>query len=246
MTYINLLLLVSVVGAAHGRPPSEHGWTGGTEEPARGEPGVAAPCSGEPYTDLRPFVGTWQEFTEVDGGERLEGTLRFEYILDGCAIRQSFVAADGGLRFETLGFVDAETGRWRETYVLSNARAATYEWVPDGAEWLQVPVDAGMRATVRLRIMEITRDAYLVIEERSSDGGTTWTPVERTRTRRVPGGGVEVAHPHVRCCASCGPPSTRSHPPPRLGHRARRIQPPGRSTPAATCTHHQFSADRTV
>lgn len=150
------------------------------------EPAAAAGCEGETHGALRPFVGTWQEFTVLEDGEELVGTLEFGYVLDGCAIRQALSAAGSDFRFETFGYVHPETDRWRETYVFNDGRVATYEWIPTGEEWIQVPIDPDRRREKRLRIAEIERDSYLVVEERSSDGGVTWTAVEHTRTRRVP------------------------------------------------------------
>jgi hypothetical protein len=147
---------------------------------------TAGGCEGRTHAALQPFVGTWQEFTVREGGEELVGTLDFAYILDGCAIRQTLSAAESDFRFETLGHVDPETERWRETYVVNDGRFASYEWIAAAGEWIQVPVAPDRRREKRLRITQIQRDSYLVIEERSSDGGATWAAVEHTRTRRVP------------------------------------------------------------
>jgi hypothetical protein len=146
----------------------------------------AAGCADERHSLLVPFVGDWQELTETEDGEHLQGTLRFAYILDGCAIRQTFTAAGSGFRFETLGQFDPAKGRWVETYVFNDGRSASYEWIPDGDDWFQYPLDPQRRQQKRLRITEIRADSYLVVEEHSPDSGATWSPVERTRTRRIP------------------------------------------------------------
>lgn len=79
-------------------------------------------CSGEAYELARRFAGAWQEFTVTAGGERLEGRLDSTLEAGGCAITQTFAGVDGTFSFRSLGYVEASTGQWVETYVLSNGR----------------------------------------------------------------------------------------------------------------------------
>jgi hypothetical protein len=145
-------------------------------------------CAAQVFRLPERMAGVWQELTVTPDGEVLAGELSSSFEAGGCAFSQRFRSADGALTFRSLAFVDRTSGRWRERYVLSNGRTAVYEWVPDGDDILQLrveppPVPGG--ETYRLRISKIGTGSYEVLEEHSSDGGVTWTPGERTITRRL-------------------------------------------------------------
>jgi hypothetical protein len=84
----------------------------------------APPCTGAAYDLARRFAGSWQEFALTDAGEELGGRLDTTLEAGGCAITQVFTGADGAFSFRSLGYVEADSGQWVETYVLSNGRVA--------------------------------------------------------------------------------------------------------------------------
>ena len=145
-----------------------------------------APCTGPAYELARRFVGAWQEFSVTAEGERLEGRLDTTFEAGGCAIAQAFTSADGAFTFRTLGYVDAASGEWLETYVLSDNRPATYRWQADGDDVLIVRIAGGDPATRRrLRVTFLDADTYRVVIETSPAGADAWTAGLVTMTRRM-------------------------------------------------------------
>jgi len=104
----------------------------------------------------------------------------------GCAITQVFTGADGAFSFRSLGYVEAETGQWTETYVLSNGRVASYRWRQDGEDVVIDRIAGGDPATRRrLRVTFEGADAYRVVEETSPADAEAWTAGIVTMTRRI-------------------------------------------------------------
>jgi hypothetical protein len=148
--------------------------------------GAALAQPAEAYDLARRFAGDWQEFTVTPEGERLEGTLRSTFDAGGCAITQTFESADGGFTFRSLGYVEAASGQWIETYVLSNGRVASYRWRVDGEDVVIDRIGGGDPASRRrLRVTFLGPDAYRVIEESSPAGKEHWTGGTETMTRRI-------------------------------------------------------------
>jgi hypothetical protein len=143
-------------------------------------------CIGPAYDLARRFVGAWQEFSVTPDGERLEGRLDTALEAGGCAIAQTFTSPDGAFSFRSLGYVDPASGEWRETYVLSNNRPASYRWQAEGDDILIVRTmggDADVRR--RLRVTFLDPDTYRVTVETSPAGEDDWTAGLVTMTRRV-------------------------------------------------------------
>lgn len=149
----------------------------------------AGPCAG-PARDLaQRFVGVWEEFALTDAGEVLGGRLDSSLEAGGCAITQVFAGADGAFSFRSLGYVEAQTGQWVETYVLSNGRVASYRWRVDGEDVVIDRIAGGDPATQRrLRVTFDGPDAYRVVEETAPSGGDAWTAGLVTITRRIAAG----------------------------------------------------------
>jgi hypothetical protein len=141
-------------------------------------------CSGKPYELAQRFIGTWKEYTVTPEREILMGTLQVSWELGGCVQRQQFLAVDGAFAFLGFGYLDSETQAWQETYVLSTGRVAHYRWREAEAELFIERLGGGPASLRRLRIQNLTPEAYDVLDERSTDGGQTWAVVEVTRTRR--------------------------------------------------------------
>lgn len=146
----------------------------------------APACTGPAYDLARRFVGVWQEFAVTDQGEELGGRLDSVLEAGGCAITQTFVGADGAFSFRSLGYVEAATGQWVETYVLSNNRVATYRWRVDGEDVVIDRIVGGDPAVRRrLRVTFEDADMYRVVEETSPAAADTWTAGLLTVTRRI-------------------------------------------------------------
>ena len=148
-----------------------------------------AACDSRAHEVPAPLAGTWHEYTVTPTGLVFEGELTSSLEAGGCAFVQAFVSADGTFTFRSLGYVDDEAGAWIERFVLSSGRTATYQWERDGADILlnRTEPDPGR---FRLRVTEIQRDSYAVIEERRADDSAEWRQGERTLTRRVPKEGM--------------------------------------------------------
>lgn len=147
----------------------------------------AAPaCAGPAYELAQRFTGAWQEFAVTGEGEQLGGRLDVTLEAGGCALVQAFTGADGAFSFRSLGYVEAETGQWLETYVLSNGRVTGYRWRLDGDAVVIDRIAGGDPARQRrLRITFEGADAYRVAEETAPAGADDWTPGIVTVTRRI-------------------------------------------------------------
>jgi len=143
-------------------------------------------CSGPAYDLAQRFVGAWQEFAVTVEGEQLAGRLDTTREAGGCAIAQAFTGADGAFSFRSLGYVEAQTGQWTETYVLSNGRVASYRWRLEGDDIVIDRIAGGDPATHRrLRVRFDSADAYRVVEETTPADAEAWTAGIMTMTRRI-------------------------------------------------------------
>lgn len=146
----------------------------------------AGPCTGPAYDLAQRFVGNWQEFAVTADGEQLAGRLDTTLEAGGCAITQVFSGADGAFSFRSLGHVEADSGQWVETYVLSNGRVASYRWRADGDDVVIDRIAGGDPATLRrLRVTFESADVYRVVEETAPVDAETWTAGIVTITRRM-------------------------------------------------------------
>ena len=146
----------------------------------------AAVCSGPAFGLAQRFVGAWQEFAVTAEGEQLAGRLDTTLEAGGCAIAQAFTGADGAFSFRSLGYVEAGTGQWTETYVLSNGRVASYRWRLEGEDIVIDRIAGGDPALLRrLRVSFESADAYRVVEETTPADAEAWTAGIVTMTRRI-------------------------------------------------------------
>ena len=160
-------------------------WTGLLPQTAHSQ--EASSCKGEIYELVEPFMGYWKEYTVTAEGEVLIGTLKSSKGPDGCTITQRFVSDDGSFAYQSFGYVEASTARWKEVYVFSNGNNAEYMWFEEGKDVIMRRT-GGSRKLDRmhqLRLTVITDDCYDVVEEHSYDDGKTWEDIELTRIRKI-------------------------------------------------------------
>ena len=146
-------------------------------------------CTGGEYDLVNPFMGNWEEYTVTKDGEVFIGTLKSAKGPDQCTISQRFVSADGSFSYQSFGYIEVDSGRWKEVYVFSNGNNAIYQWFREGSDIIMRRT-GGTRSIEhmhQLRLTKITDSKYDVIEEHSHDNGTTWQDVELTRIKKVKG-----------------------------------------------------------
>ena len=146
-----------------------------------------AACTGGEYNLVNPFMGNWEEYTVTSDGEVFIGTLKSTKGPDQCTISQRFVSADGSFSYQSFGYVEDDSGKWKEVYVFSNGNNAIYQWFREGSDIIMRRTGGTRKIEHmhQLRLTKITKLKYDVIEEHSHDDGITWQDVELTRIKKV-------------------------------------------------------------
>lgn len=162
-------------------------------------------CHSSAADVLRPFEGTWGEYSVEDDMETFDGWLTSEVRANGCAFVQRFARPDGSFSFAAMAYFDSSSGTWIDRYVLSDGRTAEYQWVRVRDEVLLRRRDPVEAVHYRLRLRPVSEDEYHVLEERTDNGGSSWAFVERTVVRRI-GTELEPTIPgEHRYCTQHGP-----------------------------------------
>ncbi len=143
------------------------------------------------------LIGDWNVVLEVKPtpeGDWIKSaaTSRFETILDGAAVRQTFEGHMMGQRFLGLGYFcfSRMTGKWQHSWIDNLAALISYyegDFVDD--KWELVGVEKGPQASsfqVRLAWFSIGETAFDWLLETSPDGQTWWPVMKMAYTRRVP------------------------------------------------------------
>jgi len=124
------------------------------------------------------WVGSWNVYV----GSQLAGTDHVEKVLDGCAITESWTAANGGTG-HSLFYVHPADRRWRQVWVTARALApggvkekTQLDPLPGGAIRFQGEIrDTTGRAWLdRTTLMPNPDGTVHQVIEMSTDGGTTW------------------------------------------------------------------------
>ena len=154
-------------------------------DPVQSQTGGA--CKGGSFEIVKPFLGTWKEYTVTDNDEKLIGTLQSTVDLGGCTISQRFVSNDSSFSYLSFGYVEPSSLIWEETYVFSNGSISRYQWLIEGEDVLMRRTGGTrkMEYMHQLRLTNITTDRYDVIEEHSHNAGKTWEQKELTRVKRI-------------------------------------------------------------
>lgn len=145
------------------------------------------PCSTGAFETIKPFIGSWQEYTVTETEEIYIGKLESTIELDGCVVSQRFMAKDSSFSYLSFGYIDPSSNIWQETYVFNNGSISKYQWQIDGQDVLQRRIGGTKKLDYmhQLRLTHITENQYDAMEEHSFDGGKTWKAVELTRIRRI-------------------------------------------------------------
>lgn len=145
------------------------------------------PCATPSHQLIQPFLGTWEEFTlDENGNEQFIGTLEVKLGAGGCSLVQRFATPDSTFSYSTMGYVDNGSGYWMERYVFSTGTSAEYQWIVDKGDLVQrlISGDRKIDYLHQLRLTDVTKSGYVVLQERSEDGGRTWIQNETTIVKR--------------------------------------------------------------
>jgi len=132
------------------------------------------PCSGAPYRQFDFWLGEWEVQTPkgTPAGEN-----KVEKILDGCAIRESWTAADGS-HGSSLTSYDGPAGRWTQTFVDDLGMVLVLDGeFRDGKMVLSGRRSASRGSSMLNRIVwqKVEGDRIRQRWEQSSDEGKNWT-----------------------------------------------------------------------
>lgn len=136
-------------------------------------------CPDEPARAFDFLVGEWRS---EDGA----ATLRARTILDGCALSQEEEWTEAGERWSRyqVRARETSTGAWAMIAIDDRDRSFS-RWAavePEAPLQFQREVGGEVR---RLRYENVGSDRFTRVRERSTDGGRTWTTMERLGFRRA-------------------------------------------------------------
>jgi hypothetical protein len=132
------------------------------------------PCSGPAYHQFDFWLGEWEVQTPkgTPAGEN-----KVEKILDGCAIRESWTAADGS-HGASLTSYDAPASRWTQTFVDDLGMVLVLEGeYRDGRMVLSGQRSGSRGSTILNRIVWTKLEGERIRQrwEQSPDEGRNWT-----------------------------------------------------------------------
>ncbi|HZJ55151.1 MAG TPA: hypothetical protein VFD38_13510 [Myxococcaceae bacterium] len=132
------------------------------------------PCSGTAYRQFDFWVGEWEVQTPkgTPAGEN-----KVEKILEGCALRESWIAVDGSHGSSLTSF-DGPAGRWTQTFVDDLGMVLVLDGeFRDGKMVLSGRRSASRGSSMLNRITWQKMDGDRIRQrwEQSSDEGKNWT-----------------------------------------------------------------------
>ena len=144
------------------------------------------PCSSPAHHQFDFWVGEWDVQTPKGTAA---GENKVEKILDGCALRESWRAADGS-EATSLSSYDAPGARWTQTFVDSLGMVLTLEGELKDGKMVLSGTRYGPRGTSTLnRVIwqKVDQDHLRQRWEQSNDEGKQWTLLfEGVYTRKRP------------------------------------------------------------
>ena len=132
------------------------------------------PCSSAPYRQFDFWLGDWEVQTPKGTAA---GENKVEKILDGCALRESWISIDGS-HGSSLTSYDGGAGRWTQTFVDDLGMVLVLDGeFRDGKMTLSGHRAASRGSTTLNRIVwqKIEGDKIRQRWEQSSDDGKNWT-----------------------------------------------------------------------
>jgi hypothetical protein len=147
---------------------------------------AAPPCAVPAHRQFDFWIGDWT-VDKTDGGQ-FAGRNRIEPMLDGCALQETWVGANG-YRGNSYSIYDAARGVWHQTWVDSEGGLLVLEGrFSDGKMVLEGPQKKSDGSSVQNRVTW-TPLAGGKLRQRwdaTADGGKTWKPLfDGTYTKRV-------------------------------------------------------------
>ena len=144
-------------------------------------------CQTESHAVIQPFLGEWGEYSIANGVESFLGHLSTQLSVEDCALTQTFITQDSTFSYRSHGFVNPGSKLWEETYVFNSGRQAKYLWIVNGKTLYTLRVDDSRESGHQHRLFytDVSKDAYLVIQQESIDGGRNWISRDSTRIRRI-------------------------------------------------------------
>ena len=160
-----LLVLLAVLLPLSASAQKKHAFAASSKVP---------PCSGAAYRQFDFWLGEWEVQTPkgTPAGEN-----RVEKILDGCALRESWTAADGS-HGTSLSSYDGPGGRWTQTFVDDLGMVLVLDGeFRDGKMTLSGRRSASRGSSMLNRItwQKVEGDRIRQRWEQSSDDGRNWT-----------------------------------------------------------------------
>jgi hypothetical protein len=138
-------------------------------------------CQGKQYGILKPFLGTWNEYSVTKEEERLFGRLRIEIDPFGCSLRKEFQLLSNPFSYSTLGYFNKNQNAWIETF----SGGDTFKWVKEGDDVLMINLSSNGNKRHRNRWTKPENSIFQIIEERSDDKGMTWEIKSITMVKRI-------------------------------------------------------------
>lgn len=134
-------------------------------------------CSAPEYRQFDFFAGDWDTY-DVAVPDTIVARNHVTPMLGGCALREVYEQQDG-MKGESFSVYDASRGIWHQSWVTNGGTVLLLEGgLKDGRMVLTAPERHADGSTSLLRgIWWQEGTAVREKAERSSDGGTTWTPV---------------------------------------------------------------------
>lgn len=142
------------------------------------DPSASAPaCSAPEYRQFDFFAGDWDTY-DVAAPDSIVARNHVTPMLGGCALREVYEQQDG-MKGESFSVYDASRRIWHQSWVTNGGTVLLLEGgLENGRMVLTAPEHHTDGSTSLLR-GSWWQEGTAVREkaERSSDGGTTWTPV---------------------------------------------------------------------
>jgi hypothetical protein len=148
----------------------------------------ARPCASTEHARLDFWVGSWLgTWRNTQTGKDDTATNVVVRSHDGCVIHESF-RQNGGLIGSSYSVFDARAGAWRQTWVDNTGAYLDFTGAPlaDGMSFArELVLSDGKRIQQRMRFINIGKDAFDWVWERSRDGGARWEATWSIRYQRT-------------------------------------------------------------